>query len=211
MSDRYNTSDNPEGQFQPGSDGQVLLNKLSIVDLAEMDQVELELLNQLTGLLIAELAVNHIISVSDICEWHRRWLGNVYSWAGQFRNVNMGKGEFQFVSAHLIPKLIKDFEAQFLLPLACHAGMTDNELIESLATIHIEFILIHPFREGNGRLTRLLATIVALQAGRPVLDFSWLDNNKAEYFLAVQAGLDNDEPMKAVFRQVLLDSERSSS
>ncbi|VAX10142.1 FIG00696983: hypothetical protein [hydrothermal vent metagenome] len=52
---------------------------------------------------------------------------------------------------------------------------------------------------------------MVIQAGRPVLDFSWLDSNRAEYFSAVQAGLDNSEPMKVVFRQVLLDSERSVS
>ena len=176
-----------------------------------MDQVELELLEQLTEALIDELATDHVISVSDICEWHRRWLGNVYSWAGQFRSVNLGKGEFQFAAAHLIPGLMGDLEIGFLRPLACHVEMSDDELIESLASIHIEFILIHPFREGNGRLSRLLAMIMALQAGRPVLDFSWLDSNRAEYFSAVQAGLDNSEPMKVVFRQVLLDSERSVS
>jgi cell filamentation protein len=120
----------------------------------------------------------------------------------------MGKVEFQFAAVHLIPKLMQDFEIRYLVPLACHADMDDNDLIESLVVVHIEFILIHPFREGNGRRSRLLAMIMALQAGRPVLDFSWLDKHTDDYFLAVQAGLDNDEPMKAVFRQVLLDTQR---
>ncbi len=88
--------------------------------------------------------------------------------------------------------------------------MTDVELVNALAIVHIEFILTHPFREGNGRLSRLLAMIMALQAGRPILDFSWMDTNKDQYFSAVQAGLDNPEPMKDVFRQVLLETMKTS-
>jgi len=211
MNDKYDTSQHSEGQFQPGSNDEVLLNKLGITDSEEMNEIELALLDDLTRILLDEIEVDQCISAADLSEWHRRWLGNVYSWAGQYRSVNMGKGEFQFAAAYLIPNLMQDFETRFLVPLACHVGMKDSELIESLAIIHIEFILIHPFREGNGRLSRLLAMIMALQAGRPVLDFSWLDDNKAEYFAAIQAGLDNAEPMKTVFKQVLLDAERISS
>ena len=211
MTNRYDTSGNPEGQFQPNSNGQVLLNKLDITIPIEIDLIELKLLDQLTELLIDELDSNQLITIVELRNWHRRWLGNVYSWAGEFRTVNMGKGEFQFAAAHLIPKLMLDFETKFLTPLQSKPEMKDIELINSLANIHIEFILIHPFREGNGRLSRLLAMIMALQAGRPILDFSWMDANKEQYFSAVQAGLDNPNPMKDVFRQVLLETKRISS
>ena len=57
----------------------------------------------------------------------------------------------------------------------------------------MELMLIHPFREGNGRLGRILATLMALQAGLPVLDFSELDGERRkEYFAAVRAGLDRN-------------------
>jgi len=209
MPDRYDTSGNPEAQFQPGSNDSVLHNKLGITDLAEMNQLELELLAELTEVLFTELEESQVLFVADLCEWHRRWLGNVYSWAGQYRSVNMGKGDFQFATASLIPQLMDTFEKKFLVPMACHKGMIDENLIDSLAAVHSEFILVHPFREGNGRLSRLLAVVMALQAGRSVLDFSWLDEHKEEYFLAVQASLDNMEPMKAVFRQVLRDTGKT--
>ena len=210
ISDRYDTSGNPEGQYQPGSDGLVLLNKLNIIEPNDIDFIELQLLGQLTESLIGELDSNQLITTGELKKWHHRWLGNVYSWAGEFRTVNMGKGEFQFAAAHLIPKLMLDLETKFLTPLQSNPEMTDAELVNSLAIIHIEFILIHPFREGNGRLSRLLAMIMALQAGRPILDFSWIDANKDQYFSAVQAGLDNPEPMKDVFRQVLLETMKTS-
>ena len=210
MTNRYDTSTSSEGQYQPGSNGLVLLNKLGITDLEEMNQLELELLDQLAGVLLTELAEGQILSAADLCEWHRRWLGNVYDWAGNYRSVNMGKGDFQFATASLVPALMKTFERDFLVPKVCYVGISDDDLVESLAAVHIEFILVHPFREGNGRLSRLLAVVMALQAGRSVLDFSWLDQHKDQYFLAVQAGLNNVEPMKAVFKQVLRDTEKTS-
>lgn len=209
MTNRYDTTANPEGQFQPGSNDLVLLNKLGVADSTEMNDIELDLLTQLTSAVLNEVADDQIISSDDLCEWHRRWLGNVYEWAGQYRTVNMGKGSFQFATAHLIPKLMQDFNDKFLKLYTPCKGMDEEQLIDALAKIHIEYILVHPFREGNGRLSRLLAVIMALQAGEPLLDFSYIDNNKELYFSAVQAGLDNDEPMKNVFRQVLCDSKEN--
>ena len=72
--------------------------------------------------------------------------------------------------------------------------------------------LIYTIREGNGRIARLLADIIALQANKPELDFSAWDKNKADYFAAIQAGMDcNYEPIKALVKQVLLDSESVAS
>lgn len=84
--------------------------------------------------------------------------------------------------------------------------MGDEQLVEAIAVVHIELILIHPFREGNGRITRLLANVMAMQAGRPELDFSIWDEQKDRYFSAIQAGLDDYEPIKELVRQVLHDA-----
>jgi len=59
--------------------------------------------------------------------------------------------------------------------------MNDEELIKAIAECHVEFIVIHPFREGNGRLGRVLSTVMALQADMPVLDFSILEKNNDRY------------------------------
>ncbi len=203
MTDKYDTSRSAEGQFQPGSQGDVLLNKLGITDMEEMNEVELRLLNKLTRTLLEEIEVDQRISVADLCEWHRRWLGNVFSWAGQYRSVNMAKQDFQFAAAHLIQKLMQKYETEFLNEYTPCEGMDEEQLVEALANVHLEFILIHPFREGNGRLGRLLATVMALQAGRPPLDFTYLTEHKGEYIQAIHAGLDNIEPMKVLFRRVL--------
>ena len=77
-----------------------------------------------------------------------------------------------------------------------------DDVARALAEIHVELVLIHPFREGNGRLSRLLAILMALQAGLPILDFSDIEAKRREiYFKAVQAGLErNYKPMEEVFK-----------
>ncbi len=66
----------------------------------------------------------------------------------------------------------------------------------------------HSSREGNGRLGRLLATLMALQAGLPPLDFSEMAGHlKEDYFAAVRAGLEqNYEPMKEMFDVVIKET-----
>lgn len=208
MANRYETS-STESQFQPGSNDQVLLNKLGIADPEEMDDVELELLSQLTEVVLREVSQNQTIISDDLLDWHRRWLGNVYEWAGVYRSVNIGKGDFQFAAAHLVPKLMQDLNKNFLSVYTPCNGFDEESLVDALAKVHIEYILVHPFREGNGRLSRLLANIMALQAGQPVLDFTYMDGNKMEYFAAIQAGLDNEKPMKEIFRRVLRVSQQN--
>lgn len=71
--------------------------------------------------------------------------------------------------------------------------------------MHTEFILIHPFREGNGRLGRLIAVLMGLQADLPILNFESIKGKKKEaYIQAVQAGLErNYKPMKLLFEEII--------
>ncbi|MBU6434839.1 MAG: hypothetical protein KJS98_16150 [Nitrospirae bacterium] len=72
--------------------------------------------------------------------------------------------------------------------------------------------LIHPFRYGNGRLSRVLSTRMALQAGLPLLDFSVMaGTGKTAYIAAIQAGLDRHYvPMERLFGEVIEQSGSSS-
>lgn len=70
--------------------------------------------------------------------------------------------------------------------------MPKEAVIRYLAKSHVEFILIHPFREGNGRVSRLLLNVMALQAGFQPLDYQLWEENKEFYFRAIQAGVSGD-------------------
>lgn len=88
--------------------------------------------------------------------------------------------------------LIDDFESEYLQRFNVLDQMTREELVQYIAASHVEFILIHPVREGNGRLSRLLIDIISQKAGFGLLDYSLWDENKDYYFKSIQAGVDRD-------------------
>lgn len=206
--DRYQVSGS-QGRTQPGSNGQVLENRLCLTDPADMDELELHLLTQLyERLLVAELP-DRRLTVDDLKAWHRQWLGNVYDWAGEERGVDMSKEGFLFAPVLQLPRLPHCFENDCLTRFTpCDGLMSRQQLVEAIAITHVELILIHPFREGNGRLSRLLADVMAVQAGLEPLDYSSWDHNKAVYIAAIHAGLDRDYlPMQVLVAQALFERQ----
>lgn len=202
---RYDVSKLPEAQFEPGSRGKVLKNLLGIKRKNEMDEVEAR--DQLRALrdLIAIYHEAHVFTATDLCKIHRTWLGPIYSWAGEYRQVNISKDEFPFAAAREILKLMAELESGPLRQFTpCRSG-SDELVVKALATVHTELMLIHPFREGNGRAGRLLAILMGLQAKLPPLDFSGIKGKKRQqYFAAVRAGLGRDyEPMERIFSDVV--------
>ena len=149
-----------------------MANKLGLQTSQDMDDLELELLQKLYEEVLIERLPMGTISCEDLKTWHRRWLGNVYGWAGQERSVNLVKEGFIFAAAAQVSRLMADFERTCLARWTPCFGMHEDTLVEAISMTHVEFILIHPFREGNGRLSRLLADVMAVQAGHEPLDYS---------------------------------------
>lgn len=204
-SSKYDTSGLIEAQFEPGSGRRVLVNLLGIKSKREMDRVEareqLHALQELSG----AYDISHRFTAWDVCRIHEAWLGGIYKWAGRYRLVNVSKGNFHFATAAHVPNLMDAFERGPLRELTpCKFG-TLEEIARALAVVHTELVLIHPFREGNGRVARLLSILMGLQAGLPPLDFSGiLSRKKKEYITAVQAGMDRDySPMERIFKSVI--------
>lgn len=194
-----------EAQFEPGSRGRVLKNLLSIKSKREMDRVEareqLRALEELSNLYNAD----HRFTSADICKMHKIWLGKIYEWAGQYRQVNVSKGDFPFAAAKQVPGLMAEFEKGPLKKFTPCRFRDQKDVARAMAIVHTELVLIHPFREGNGRVARILSTLMVLQAGLPPLDFGGIKGRKREeYFAAVRAGLDNNyEPMERIFNDVI--------
>ncbi|WP_133478785.1 Fic/DOC family protein [Cognatilysobacter segetis] len=203
MSGRYRV-DGVQGAAQPGSDGEVLANRLGLAAADEIAEAALLLLGDLyTSVLVDELP-QRVLTVADLFNWRRRWLGNVYDWAGQLRTVNVSKGGFMFANAALLQGLLATFQREYLQRYTPCVALDDMTLAEAIAICHVELILIHPFREGNGRLARLLADVMAVQAGRAPLDYSAWDADKPRYFAAIRTGQGGDYvPMRALVAQAL--------
>lgn len=203
MSDRYH-AEGVQGTWQPGSKERVLANKLGITDPEEMAEAESVLLEKIYETVLLDELPDRRLQLADIKTWHRRWLGNVYVWAGEERSVNLSKGDFHFAVATQIPRLLAEFERKVLARFTPCRDLDDGAMAEAIAVTHVEFILIHPFREGNGRLSRLLADVMAVQADREPLDYSSWDEDKPAYFGAIQQGLaGNYEPMKRLAAEAL--------
>lgn len=185
---RYDTSGLPEDQYEPGSDGTVLKNLLGITSREEMETAETTELWIAEEHLLGEVEEDQTFSAEDIRSMHRLWLGSIYPWAGEYRQVNLTKDGFTFAMAHTIPALMADFERDQLKRCTPCCFDEREAISRALAEVHVELMLIHPFREGNGRLGRLLATLMGLQAGLPLLNFSEMaGRRKEEYFAAVRA------------------------
>jgi len=195
-----------EGEYQPGSNGKVLKNLLNITEVEDINDVETALLLKLYEHLFEDNnQLDGNFDIKTISEWHRKWLGNVYQWAGELRVVNMGKGGFEFASALQISFLLKEFNKNLLNRSGELENLDTEELVEYLAKVHVEFILIHPFREGNGRLSRLLLDVLAYKAGYQTLDYSLWDENKDFYFRSIQAGvIGNFQHIKRLVKDVLI-------
>lgn len=151
-------------------------------------------------------------TVKYILYLHQLALGHLYSFAGEIRTVNISKDGFPFPSANFLTQTMAEFEREHLSPLP--DSYTDpNSLILDIGRIHAELLFIHPFREGNGRIARLFADLMAIKAGYQPLDYTTLiynDTNTTNdstggynplYIQAVQkAGSQNYEPMQALLK-----------
>lgn len=200
---RYNVSGN-EGLYQPNSGRQVLANKLDISDPDDIDSAELFLLEQLYISVFEQQFPSGSLTVEMLKRWHRRWLGNIYPWAGKERSVNISKEGFMFAPAVQITKLLHEFELRCLNRYTPCTGMNKAQLIEAIAVTHVELILIHPFREGNGRLSRLLADVMAVQGGSQPLDYYVWEQHKPRYISAIHKGVStNYEPMEQLVSAAL--------
>jgi len=210
MKSRYDADGLAENRTQPGSRGRVLENLAGIASRREMDRIEARHLFETHQRLVQQISPHHQFTAADICAMHQDWLGTIYPWAGRYRQVNLSKGNFTFATATVIPRLMMELEAGPLRQFTpCRFGREDD-VIQALAVVHAELILIHPFREGNGRLGRLLSVLMALQAGLPPLDFGGIrGKTRQEYFQAIQVALRRDyTALERVFRSVIRRTRR---
>ncbi len=194
-----------EAQFEPGSRGRALGNIPRIKSSRKMDNAEASVPKTAMDGFAATYDEQHRFTAADICDMYRRWLGGIYARAGTYRQVNISKGGIPFAAANRIPALTDDYSRRVLARhTPCHSAER-AEMASALAETHAELVLVHPFREGNGRIARALSTLMALQAGLPALDFRLIAGSaRNAYFAAIQAGMDrNYQPMKRLFAETI--------
>lgn len=143
----------------PGTN--VLKNKLDIKDRAKLEKLE----NALIVFKIYELRKKGITGNFDfdhLLSIHRYLLFDLYDFAGELRTENIAKDNFKFADTRFIEQeLIKLFEE--LKNENYLSGLNKEDLAKKLSYYLAELNVLHPFREGNGRVTREFIRQLALK------------------------------------------------
>lgn len=171
----------------------VLENKFNITNSAELAKVE-EKVSKTKALelfkkgLLNDLEAGTFDSLAKI---HKYLFDEIYDFAGEIRNVNIAKGNFRFAPVIYLETALKNIDK---MPQS-----TFDEIIEK----YVEMNVAHPFREGNGRSTRIwLDLILKKQLGK-VVDWSSVD--KEDYLLAMERSPIKDIEIKVLLKQALTD------
>lgn len=169
----------------------MLENKLGITDPAELARVE-EKISKLNAKQMFDenfldtLPVGKFVTLQKI---HRYLFMEIYDFAGEIRTVNLSKGNFTFAPVIYLESAIKNIEE---MPQS-----TFDEIVEK----YVEMNVAHPFREGNGRSTRIwLDHILKNEIGK-VVDWSKVD--KEDYLLAMERSPIRDTEIKHVLKNAL--------
>jgi cell filamentation protein len=188
----YEPATGIQAEWEPGSRKRVLRNLLGIRRSREMDQAEYEALLRTQERYLARIAPDTRFSASLLREMHRDWLGGIYAWAGDYRSLELSKGGFQWPPALFVAENMGRLEEGLLREHTPCVPASLEVVARRIAEVHAELLLIHPFRDGNGRLARWLGDLMALQAGLPAphwnLDGPGSRPRRMRYLQAVQRG-----------------------
>jgi len=201
---RYVTPEGNEVEFQPGSRGRILRNLLGITKKSDMDRAEYEALLKAQELFLERVGPDTRFTADLIRAMHRCWLGIIYPWAGEYRTVELQKGSFRWPPAFRVEQNMLGFEADSLRRNTPCRAENLREVARRIAEVHAELLLIHPFRDGNGRVARWLADLMALQAGLPAPRYDFDDKKSGgrnkQYLKDVVCGYGQDyEPLASFF------------
>jgi len=153
---RYNVTSS-EGEYQSGSDDKVLRNIPGITDPQEMNILETDLLADLYVLVFDNFP--DALDFRAVCQWHSTWLGNVYSWAGQTRTVDMSKPNIRFASPIQIPRLAEEFDTKYLARFAELPAMDDEQLVPNhwitACGTSTKIFISNPFKQDGTAITNI--------------------------------------------------------
>lgn len=171
----------------------ILANKLNITDQIELVKVEEKISKQKAKRLfdsgdIHQVQVGKFAGLAFI---HTYLFGDIYPFAGQIRDVNIAKGNFRFAPVMYLETSLKHIDAM--------PQNTFEQIIEK----YVEMNVAHPFREGNGRATRIWLDLMLKKEIQQVVDWNQVD--KEDYLSAMQRSPVKDLEIKVLLKQSLTD------
>ncbi len=171
----------------------VLENKLCITNSAELARAE-EKISKMKAIALYESNLvdeSEIGKLSGLAKIHKFLFEEIYDFAGKIRTVNIAKGNFRFAPVMYLNAALKHIDD---MPQS-----TYDEIIEK----YVEMNVAHPFREGNGRSTRIWLDLILKKELKLVVDWNKVD--KEDYLLAMERSPIKDVEIKVLLRNALTD------
>ena len=170
-----------------------LENKLNITDQAELAREEERISKSCAKKMFETGYLNTLEpgTFETLKQIHKCLFEEIYEFAGELRKVNIAKGNFRFTPLAYLEEAIKNIEK---MPQS-----TYDEIIEK----YVEMNIAHPFREGNGRSTRIWLDLILKKELNLVVDWSKVD--KTDYLLAMERSPIKDIEIKELLKQSLTD------
>jgi cell filamentation protein len=209
--DRYDVSGNVEAEYVDAAQT-VLVNKLGLRALELLQLAEEEALAKAYETLLGEVRVDTPMTCELVRYIHARIFGDIYAWAGRWRTVTISKPGIAWPPAIHVAQAMESFECDVLRKHPARTLSADDAFCSAMAEIQGEFLVVHPFREGNARTIKLMTDLLAAQTGRPLLMYDESDAGREKYIVAAsQAFKKNYQPMVAVIRSALSEGLRRST
>lgn len=168
-------------------------NKLGITDSAELAREE-EKISKRKALDLYEANIVEEFEVgkfSGLAKIHKFLFEDIYEFAGEIRKVNIAKGNFRFAPVMYLENALKYIDE---MPQS-----TYDEIVEK----YVEMNIAHPFREGNGRSTRIWLDLLLKKELKLVVDWNKVD--KEDYLLAMERSPIKDVEIKVLLKNALTD------
>lgn len=183
--------------------GGALTNKLNISDPQELENIEYDITAQNSQKVLKEFHPK-VFDFDLLLDLHRQLFQDIYDFAGKVRTVNISKPDSpvpfcycDFIPAEANRIFIELKNDKYLV------GLDQPEFVEKLAYFASELNALHPFREGNGRTTRLFLDLLCNHAGY-LIDFNFA-SRRAILYADTQAFAGNLQPLRDLYRQIVFN------
>ncbi len=170
-----------------------LQNKLGLTDELELAREE-ERLSKQKALALYDTGLLDTFPVgtfAGLAMIHKYLFEDIYEFSGQMRTVNIAKGNFRFAPVMYLRPALESIDQ---MPQS-----TFDEIIEK----YVEMNVAHPFREGNGRSTRIWLDCILKKELHQVVDWSRVD--KSDYLMAMERSPVKDLEIKVLLHKALTE------
>lgn len=130
-------------------------------------------------------------TVNGLKQIHGYLFGGLYDFAGKIRTVNISKGGFKFAAAEFLPETLDQIEKM------------SEDSFDQIIDKYVEMNVAHPFREGNGRTTRIWLDLILKRSLKKCVD--WSQINKKDYLEAMEQSVLDSNKIKFLIQNALTD------